>query len=198
LISFKHWSNTSSVDDFSVKTHKPNSYLLVLFNPCVFCSFLKFLKNVESHLTILWSCLHERCFYLHTSFNRLKTGSTRKIYLSFRFGAAPRKKSFHISIKSHSAEVKLCKPYQFAEAINGIASWKIFCPYFMFHHFTINCIGSMLLAALYVRAQTSFGISQTVYFSFISRNVYIKQILHTWFIIIPFSCLQSEEFSQRI
>jgi len=49
----------------------------------------------------------------------------------------------------------------------------------------------MLLAALFARTQTAD-------FSSISRNVYIKQILNTWFIIFPFSCLQSEEYSQKI
>jgi len=115
---------------------------------------------------------------MHTSF-RLKTGSTRKSYPSFRFVAASRNKSFHISVKSHNAEVKLFGLYQFAEAFNGIASCKIFFPPFMFHHFIINCISSMLLAALFARTQTSFGISQTVYLSSIIRNVYIEQILHT-------------------
>jgi len=41
---------------------------------------------------------------LHTS---LKTGSVRKNSISFRFVAASRKKSFHASIMSHNAEVKL-------------------------------------------------------------------------------------------
>jgi len=35
-------------------------------------------------------------------------------------------------------------------------------------------------------------------FSFINRNVSLKQILHTWFNIFPFSCLQTEESSQSI
>jgi len=30
------------------------------------------------------------------------------------------------------------------EAFNGIASCKIFCPFIMFHHFTVNCIWLML------------------------------------------------------
>jgi len=30
-------------------------------------------------------------------------------------------------------------------------------------------------------------------FSFISRNVSLKQMLLTWFNIFPFSCLQTEE-----
>jgi len=33
-------------------------------------------------------------------------------------------------------------------------------------------------------------------FSFINRNVSLKQILLTWFNIFPFSCLQREESSQ--
>jgi len=41
---------------------------------------------------------------------------------------------------SHNAEIKLCHLYQFAEAFSGIASYKIFCPSFMLHHFTKNCI----------------------------------------------------------
>ena len=130
---------------------------------------------------------HERCFKLHTSFRR-KPGSTRKISLSFRVVAASRKKSFHIRVKSHNNAAKLCNLYQFAEAFNNIASCKIFCPSLMFHHSMIKCIWSMLLAAFLARTQTSFGISQTVFFSSISRNVCIKQILHTWFIILPFSC----------
>jgi len=73
-------------------------------------------------------------------FNRVETGSIRKISLSVRFLAASRKKSFYISVMSHNAEVKLCHLYQFAEAFSGIASCKIFCLSFMFHHFTINCI----------------------------------------------------------
>jgi len=55
-----------------------------------------------------------------------------------------------------------------------------------------------LLDALFARTQTSFGVGQTVYFSFINTNVSIKQILLTWFIIFPISCLQTEESSQRI
>jgi len=47
-------------------------------------------------------------------------------------------------IKSHNVEVKLRNLYQFAEAYNGIASCKIFCPSCMFHHFTMNCICLML------------------------------------------------------
>jgi len=84
--------------------------------------------------------LHERRFKLQTSFNRVETGSVRKISLSFRFVAATRKKSFHISAMSHNVAVKLCNLYQFVEACNGIASCKIFCLSAMFHHFAMNCI----------------------------------------------------------
>jgi len=35
-------------------------------------------------------------------------------------------------------------------------------------------------------------------FSFINRNISINQILLTWLIIFPFSCLQKEESSQSI
>jgi len=86
-----------------------------------------------------------RCFKLRTSFNRVESRSIRKISLSFRFMAASRKKLFHISVKCHKAEVKLFSLYEFSEAVNGIANCKkIFCPSFMFHHFTINCIWLML------------------------------------------------------
>jgi len=36
------------------------------------------------------------------------------------------------------------------------------------------------------------------HFSFINRNVSLKQILLTWFNIFAFSCLQTEESSQSI
>jgi len=35
-------------------------------------------------------------------------------------------------------------------------------------------------------------------FSFINRNVSLKQVLLTWFNIFSFSCLQTEESSQSI
>jgi len=79
---------------------------------------------------------------LHNSFSRLKTGSTKNICLSFRFVVGSRKKSLHISVKSHNAEVKLCNLYQFAEAFSGIASCKIFCSFFMLNHFAIKCTWS--------------------------------------------------------
>jgi len=44
----------------------------------------------------------------------------------------------------YEAEVKLCNLYQFAETFSGIANYKIFCPSFMFHHFTTNCVWLML------------------------------------------------------
>jgi len=81
---------------------------------------------------------------LQTSFNRGEIDSVGKIYLSFEFVVASRKKSFHISVMSHNAQVKLCNLYQFAEAFSGIASCKIFCLSFMLHHFRTNCIWLML------------------------------------------------------
>jgi len=124
------------------KHTKQNHYLLNLFSSWIFCRFPKFSKNVEPAFTILWNCLHERCFTLHTNF-RLETGSTRKVSLSFWFVAASRKKSFHISIKKHNVGVKLCNLDQFLKYINDTASCKIFFPTIMFHHFTVNCIWSM-------------------------------------------------------
>jgi len=73
----------------------------------------------------------------------LKLVQPEKFFFFFRCVAASRKKSFHISVMSHNAEVKLCNLYQFAETFNGIASCKMFFPSFMFHHFTINCIWLM-------------------------------------------------------
>jgi len=64
--------------------------------------------------------LHEKCFELDTSFSRVETGSIGKIYISFRFVAASRKKSFHISAVSHNAQVKLRNLYLFAEAFKRI------------------------------------------------------------------------------
>jgi len=72
---------------------------------------------------------------LHTSFNRVETGSIRNIFLYFRFVAPSGEKSFHASVMRHNAEAKLSNLYQFFEVFNGIASCKIFCPSFMFHHF---------------------------------------------------------------
>jgi len=76
---------------------------------------------------------------------------------------------FHISIKSHNDEVKLCDVYQFLKRL-----------------------------MVFARTQTSFGIGQIVYFSFINRHVLFKQILLTWFILFSISCLQTEEYIQNI
>jgi len=102
-------------------------------------------------------------------------------YLSFRFVAASRKKSVHISVKSHNAEVKLCNLYQFVEAFNGIASCKIFCPSFMFHHFTTTCNYFMLF--LHELKHVLVLVKQLT-----STNVSITQILLTRFIIFLFCC----------
>jgi len=105
---------------------------------------------------------------LYTNFNGLKTGLTRKISLSFRFVAASRKKSFHIDVKSHIAEVKLCNLNQFAEAFSGIASCKNNFPIFHVPSF-YNKLD--LVDALFAPTQTHFGVGQTVNCSFINRNV---------------------------
>jgi len=110
---------------FHSKHTKQIPYLFNIFNPWIFCRFLKFLKNVKSHFTILWNCLHERCFKLHTSF-RLETGSTRKFSLCCRFTDASSKKSFHISIKSHNVEVKLRNLYQFFKRLMVLQVAKYF------------------------------------------------------------------------
>jgi len=68
----------------------------------------------------------------------------------------------------------MCNLYKFAEEFNGIASCKIFCPSFMIHHFTINTIWLMLF--LHELKQVLVLGNQ---FSFINRNVSIKQILLT-------------------
>jgi len=96
----------------------------------------------------------------------------RKISLAFGFVTASRKKSFHISVMSHNAEIKLCNIYQFAKAFSGIASYKIFCSAFMFHHFTINYI--WLILYLNELTQVLVLVKQ---FSFVNRNVSFKQIL---------------------
>jgi len=153
---------------------KQNPYLLNLFSPWIFCRFLIFPKNVESPFTILCNCLHERCFKLHTSF-RLETGSPRKISLSFRFVASSRKKSFLISMKSHSVEAKLCNLYQFL---------KRFMVLQVSHYFAhLSC--SIILQSTafgwcsFCTNLNKFCMGQTVYFSCINRNVSIKQILYS-------------------
>jgi len=98
--------------------------------------------------------------------SRVETGSIRKISRSLRFLAASRKKSFHISVMSHNAEVKLRNLCQFAEAFNGIACCKRFRPTFMFQYFTINCL--CLTLFLCELKQVLVLVKQ---FIFINRNV---------------------------
>jgi len=74
---------------------------------------------------------------------------------------------------SHNAELKLCNLYQLAEAFTGIASCKIFCPSFMFHHFTRNCIWLMLF--LHELKQVLVLVKQ---FSFINIDASLKQIAY--------------------
>jgi len=64
-----------------------------------------------------------------------------------------------------NAEVKVCNLCQFAEPFGVIASCKIFCPPFMFHHFTMNCIWLMLF--LHELKQVLVLVKQ---FSFINRT----------------------------
>jgi len=94
---------------------------------------------------------------------------------------------------SHNAEVKLCNLHQFAEAFSGIACCKIFCPSFMFHHFTIK--GIWLMLVLDELKQVLVLVKQ---FFLINRNVSRKQILLTWSNIFSFSWLQTVESCQRI
>jgi len=87
--------------------------------------------------------------------------------LSFWFVDALRKKSFHISIKSHNAVVKLtAQSLSVLEVFSGIASCKIFRPSFMLNHFTLNCISLMLF--LHELKQVLVLVKQ---FSFINKNV---------------------------
>jgi len=79
-----------------------------------------------------------------------------------------------MSVMSHNAQVNLCNLYQFAEAFNGIANCKIFCPFFMFHHSTINCIWLMFyLPAWDTRRRKEF--SESGPNSFLSYDQHILQ-----------------------
>jgi len=97
-----------------------------------------------------------------------------------------KEKSFYISLKSHNVEVKLCNLYQQVENILPI------------YHVPSFHNKPHLVDVLFARTRTSFGIGQTVYFSVVNRNVSIKQILLTCFILFPISCLQTEESSHSI
>jgi len=66
------------------------------------------------------------------------------------------------------------------------------------HHFPPFYNKLHLADAGFARTQTGFGIGQTMYFSFINRNVSIKQIILTCYILFPISCLQTEKSSQSI
>jgi len=117
-----------------------------------------------------------------TRVSRLETGSTRKMSLSFRFVAASRKKSLHISAKSHNAKVKL---WIFISLLKHSQVLQVakYLPIFNFPSFYNKL---HLVYAVFARTQTRFGIGRTVCFSFINRNVSTKQILLTWFITFPF------------
>ena len=120
-------------------------------------------KVQQKFLTNRSKLLHNLRCYISIHFITSRCGKIlehSKISFSFRFVATSRNKLFHISVMSHNVQVKLWNLYQFAKAFNGIASCKIFCPSFMFHHFMISCIWLMLF--LYKLKQ----------FSFINRNVF--------------------------
>ena len=157
---------------FHSKHTKPNLYSLNPINPWILCRFLKFPKNADPLFTILWNWLHERCFKLYTSF-RLETGWTRNVSFSFRFVAASRKKLLYISIKSHNVEVKLCNVYHFLKRLMVLQVEKYFSH--------LSCSISLQWIAFrwcsFCTNSKSFGIGQTVYFSFINRNVSLKPIL---------------------
>jgi len=122
------------------------------------------MRTVVYSLSITSAKVSGRDVLNRTPVNKVATGSIRNISPS-RFMAASRKKSFHISVMSHNAEVKLCNLYQFTEAFNGIANCKIFHRSFMFHHFTINCIWLMLF--MHELKQVLVLVKE---FSFINRN----------------------------
>jgi len=63
-------------------------------------------------------------------------------------------------------------------------------------HVPSFCNELHLLDGVFARTHTNFGMVKQ--FSFINRNVSLKQALLTWFNIFPFSCLQAEESSQSI
>jgi len=99
--------------------------------------------------------------------------------LSFRFVDASRKNYFHVSLLKHSIVLQVAKYFAHLPVLSL--------------YIKLN-----LVDALFARTQTSFGTGQTVHVSFINRNGSMKQILLTWFMIFPFSCLQTQEFSRSI
>jgi len=85
----------------------------------------------------------------------LETGSIRNISLSLRFVAASSQKSFHISVMSHHAEVKLCNLYHFVEEFNvrPIASFQNILHIF---HVPSFCGKLHLVDDVFARTQTSW------------------------------------------
>jgi len=73
--------------------------------------------------------------------------------------AATRKKSFHISVMSHNAAVKLCNLYQFVEAFNGNCKLQNILPICHVPSFYNKL---HLVDGVFARTQTSFGIGQTI------------------------------------
>ena len=167
---------------FHSKHTQQDPYLLNLFSTWIFCRFLKFPKNAASPYTIVCNCLHERRFELHTSF-RLETGSAKKISLSFWFVAASRKNRSILAWKA------IALKQNWAIFIN---SWSVLW-YCKFHiilpiYRVPSFYNKLHLAdALFARTRTNFCMGQTVYSSFINRNVSTTKILLTCFILFPIS-----------
>ena len=81
------------------------------------------------------------------------------------------------------------------EAFDGITSCKIFCPFIMFHHFTVNCICLMLF--LHELEQVLVLVKQFTSASSTEKFLSSRYVSHD-FILFPISCLQTEEASQSI
>jgi len=93
---------------------------------------------------------------------------------------------------SHNAEVKLCILDQFAETLNGIASYIILGLSFMFRHVKINCI--CLVLFLHELKQ---GLVLVKQFGFVNRNVSQADTIHM-VQRFPIQLLATEEFSQNV
>jgi len=129
---------TNLIQTYEIKIllNLPSIILVLIFlNVKTLIMLILFLEQARGRLA--WSMRGLRArghhvgdswFKLYTNFNRVETGSLRNISFSFRFVAASKEKLFHVSVMNHNAEVKLCHLYQFAEALNGVANCKIFCP----------------------------------------------------------------------
>jgi len=61
------------------------------------------------------------------------------------------------------------KLYHLTEAFNGIASCRIFCPFFMLHHFTMNCIWLMLFLHESLQRTAQFYFSVMAHYANVKR-----------------------------